>query len=387
MKIGIDARMWGRTGIGRYVKNLVIELEKIDIQNDYVIFVDKEIDKHYHPSNSKFKKWILNYSVYSFEEQINILPELYRARLDIYHVPHFNAPIFYSKPFISTIHDLTMNIKNFESTSQDKTTYTVKFYAQKFALSHAIRSSRAVIVPSNFVKSEISRKYGKNEKRIFVTYEGVDDQLTKNKVEDKGVINTKLETFRIKNDYFLYVGSTYPHKNLNNLVVSYKENLQKGLSKSQLVFAGSVDLFSQRLAGFVNGLKLTDKILFPVRYTDSGKINDEDLSFLYKGAMAYVFPSLNEGFSITPLEAQSFGIPVLLSDIPTHKEIFGDSALYFDPKSSIDISEKLLVIERDIELRKELVRKGYENIMKYSWKKMAEETLNVYNTVGSNLVH
>jgi len=130
---------------------------------------------------------------------------------------------------------------------------------------------------------------------------------------------------------------------------------------------------------FIYYIKLNNKFIFASKYIESGFVDDYNLSALYKGAYAFVFPSLNEGFSITPLEAQSVGVPVVISDIPIHHEIFGDSALYFNPKSNLDLSEKLLTIERQQELRHNLIMLGLENVKKYSWANMAKQTLELYN--------
>ena len=380
MKIGFDARLYGISGIGRYVKNLILELEKIDNTNDYIIFVTKEISDVYKPQNPRFKKWLVNAPVYSIEEQTTLWKEFMSARLGLLHVPHFNVPYFYKRKFIATIHDFTMLGLNFDATSKNQMEYLIKHTGQNLIIKKAIKKSAGVLVPSEVVKKDVLENYGVSESKIRVTLEGVDDSITKHIPTDGGVMRLKLERYKIKNKYFLYVGNAYPHKNLNNLIVAHKENLQNAKTTSQLIIAGKVDAFSQRLAAFVNGLKLSDKIIFAARYTDNGFVDDTELATLYKGALAYVFPSLNEGFSITPLEAQAVGTPVLLSDIPVHKEVFGDSVLYFKADSNIDLSTKLLEIENNDQLRNELIQKGYENIKKYSWAKMAQETLDFYNS-------
>lgn len=184
----------------------------------------------------------------------------------------------------------------------------------------------------------------------------------------------------IKTRYFLYVGSSYPHKNINTLIVSYKEFLERSGHNNQLIIAGKIDDFSQRVAAFSHALQLDNKVIYAAKFSENKYVSDKDLAYLYRGALAYVFPSLKEGFSITPLEAQAFGVPVVLSDIPTHREIFGESVLYFDPKSNIDITEKLTQVSSDENLRNTLIRAGLENVKKYSWRKMAEETLKIYES-------
>lgn len=382
MKIGIDARLYGETGIGRYISNLISELEQIDNENDYIIFVNDEASRRYTPQNPRFKKWLVNAKWYSLEEQILCFKEFWQARLDVLHVPHLNVPILYNKKFVVTIHDLTMSSFPTKPPKPKDQQYPIELDYKKSAyelvLKSAILRSKQIISPSNAIADEINKKYGVSRDKIKVTYESVDTAIVKGVPQDQGVLKTRLEELQVTNNYFLYVGSAYEHKNLNLLIVSFNEFL-KGLgTKVQLVIAGGKDRFVERLAAFSHALQLDGKVIYPTKYVETKYMPDRDLAYLYHGAMAYVFPSLSEGFSITPLEAQSAGVPILISDIPVHREIFGDSAAYFNPKSNIDLTEKLYELYKNQNFREDLVQRGYENVKKYSWRKMAEETLNIY---------
>ncbi len=380
MKIGIDARFYGVAGPGRYVSNLITELEKIDNKNQYVIFLTKKGSEQYKPKNPNFKKWIADIPWYSLEEQTLLLTEYMRANLDLLHVPHFNVPVLYRGKTVITIHDLTMH----EFDSKSATTlpgpmYQAKKAAYKFVINTAAHHAKKIITPSATVRDEVIQKLKIKPEKIIVSNEGVDDSLKAQAPRDERVLLTRIEEMGIKSRYFLYVGSAYPHKNLNTLIVSYKEFLDRTRLNNQLIIAGKIDDFSQRTAAFSHALNLDGKVIYAAKFSEGAKyVSDKDLAYLYRGALAYVFPSLKEGFSITPLEAQAFGAPVVLSDIPTHREIFGDSVLYFDPNSNIDITEKLNQIVSDENLRNDLIRKGFENIKNYSWSKMAQETLKVY---------
>ena len=384
MRIGIDARLYGETGIGRYISNLIRELEILDQENEYIIFLTDEGSKLYSPKNNNFKKWILNVKWYSFEEQIYGLKEFWQARLDLLHVPHLNVPVLYNRKLVVTIHDLTMS--NFTTLQNKGGMIPVEYkkMAYEYVLKTAVTKSKRVITPSAAVADDLVRKYSIKPDKITVTYEGVDDHIIRNIPQDTGVLKTRLEEFRINSDYFLYVGSAFEHKNLNLLVVAFNELLKAQNLRLQLVFAGGKDRFVERLAAFTHALGLDGKVIYPTKYTESKYLSDKDLAYLYKGAMAYVFPSLSEGFSITPLEAQAIGVPVLLSDIPVHREIFGDSVLYFNSKSNIDLTEKMQQMYKNKDFREALIDKGFENANKYSWKRMASQTLDVYRKIINN---
>jgi len=110
MKIGIDARMYGpkQGGLGRYVEQLVLELEKIDNQNEFVIFLRADNWNEYTPSKPNFKKVLANISWYGWQEQFKLTPIIKKEKVDLMHFPHWNIPLFYNDPFIVTIHDLIL---------------------------------------------------------------------------------------------------------------------------------------------------------------------------------------------------------------------------------------------------------------------------------------
>lgn len=383
MLIGIDARFYGSAGPGRYVSNLIKNLEQIDKENEYIIFVNKKGDSLYTPTNHNFKKWVADYKWYTMEEQLGFVLELIRARLDLLHVPFLNVPALYPKKMLVTIHDLTMHdYATAASSTLPSFVHETKHYAYKALVNYASFKSKRIIVPTEFVKNDIvNRLWGAKEEKIIVTREGVDTALLEYKETDQGVLNTRLDEFKIKSRYFLYVGSAYKHKNMEMLLISYRDALDNMGLEEQLILAGKIDSYSNNMAGFAHGLRLDDKAIFVSKYCDNGIVTDKDLAYLYQGALAYVFPSLSEGFSITPLEAQSFGVPVLLSDIPAHKEVFGDSVLYFDPNSNIDLTDKMLRMSKEEDLRKDLIQRGYANVQKYSWLEMAKQTLSIYKDI------
>lgn len=379
MKIGIDARLYAQTGVGRYVENLIRELEGIDTENDYVIFVTKKGSEAYRPSNPRFKKWILDIQEYSVSEQTTMVAELMKAHLDLLHVPHFNVPLLYPRKFVVTVHDFTMHGHTSEASTKSASVSKIKELAYRLTIQSAAKRSRAILVPSNTIKTEVlERMKGISAEKVTVTYEGVDPQLLAQTVKDLRILQTRLEEMRIRKKYLLYVGSAYPHKNLETLIISVKNALDENKLDAQLVIAGKVDFFSQKTAGFAHALQLDNDIVFAAKYTEKNKITDQHLAYLYHGATAYISVSKQEGFSVPPLEAQAFGVPVLLSDIPVHQEVYGDSVLYCNAESPVDISEKITDIMKDEALRKRLIEKGTENVKKYSWRKTAENTLRVY---------
>lgn len=186
----------------------------------------------------------------------------------------------------------------------------------------------------------------------------------------------------MKGDYFIYTGNAYPHKNLERLIQAFvlinKQSLsfrgQKKLVK--LKISSSRGVFTERLEKIVikNNAQKYVEIL--------GYVPDGEIQRLYKNSLAFVFPTLSEGFGLPPKEAIEAGTLAILSDIPVLKEVYADSVFYFDPyniRSIADSLEKVLAL-KDSE-RKDKIEYAQKFLKKYSWQKMAEETLKIYETV------
>lgn len=377
MKIGIDCRLWGESGVGRYIRNLVCNLQKIDDKNNYVLFVRKADYENIKYLASRRSGQILNFKWkiaiadirwHTLNEQLKFPSILNKENLDLMHFPYFSVPIFYNKPFVVTIHDLI--IHHFP-TGQASTLlpflYQLKLFGYKYVISHAAKNAQKIITVSNVTKNEITEHLKIDPKKIIVAYEGV----------DREILNIKHEISSIKNPYFLYVGNAYPHKNLDRLVEAFNILISQYPSVS-LVLVGQSDYFYKRLQGKVRKMRLENNIKF------LGEVSDLELNQLYKNAMVLVMPSLMEGFGLPAIEAMANKCLVLASDIPSLKETCLEAALYFDPYNIDDIAKKLRdVYFNDSNHHSDLVKKGYERVRRFSWEKMARETLRIYESCFS----
>jgi len=382
MTIGIDARFFGpkSKGLGRYTQKLVENLEKIDLKNQYVIFLRKENFDEYQPQNQNFKKILADYHWYSMVEQIFMPVNIYRQKVDLMHFPHFNVPVFYFGKFIVTIHDLILrHFPTRRASTLGFLKYWLKNLAYKIVIWLAIHRAIKIIAPSGYVKKDIISSFGVNGNKVVVTYEGSIDNLNlpQSSLESReGAPPLILRGGRgaLNKPYFLYVGNAYPHKNLDNLIRAFEILVCDFKKDLQLVLVGEKDYFYQRLKNFVrqNFPDAEDRIIF------TGFVPDAEMDALYKNASLYVFSSLCEGFGLPPLEAMAHGVPIVSSDATCLSEILGDAAIYFDAKNPQDMAEKISKVLEDESLRQELISRGYEQIKKYSWQKMAEETLQVY---------
>jgi len=361
MKIGLDARFYGpkQKGLGRYLQKLIENLEKVDSKNQYVIFLRRDNWHEYRPDNPNFRKVLADCRWYTFKEQILMPLKIRRAKVDLMHFPHFNVPLFYRGPFVVTIHDLVL--KKFptrRASALGPIRYWLKNLAYRLVIRLAVKKSKKIIAVSHYTKKDILRYFRISPEKIEVVYEGAPDtfwtnrkQLNKNK------------------PYLLYVGNAYPHKNLERLILAFQKLTQEEKSDLRLILVGQLDYFYQRLQnqfGELPGLIFTDFV------------SDEELSLIYRRAALYIFPSLGEGFGLPPLEAMAYGLPVVSSKAACLPEILGRAAVYFNPEDIEEMSEKIKLVLKNKSLQQKLISQGFEKIKEYSWPKMAQETLAIY---------
>ena len=198
MRIGIDARLYSESGIGRYIRNLLKYLQKLDSNNDYFVFLlKKDFDKVILGKN--FQKVEANFKWYGIEEQYKFPGLLNKYKLDLVHFPHFNIPIFYLGKFVITVHDLIhQKFQMNRVTTLNPITYKIKQFGYSTVFNIALRNSQKIFVPSNYVKKEILKKFSVYKDKIVVTYEGVDEEIKNIKLQiTNSQINKILSHFNI----------------------------------------------------------------------------------------------------------------------------------------------------------------------------------------------
>lgn len=367
MRIGIDARFYSPkdTGIGRYVQNLILNLGKIDKVNNYVVFGGETVRAEI--KNFQNFKWVkLRTRPYSIAEQL-INPLVFaKEKLDLLHVPHFNAPVLYPGRYIITIHDLIKHLSvGKKTTTLPHYQYLIKHLAYRFSVRVNLSRADQIIVPAFFWKEYLVKHFGVREEKIFVTYESATKSLSKkNNLNPLEVLNK----YSLNKPFVIYTGNLYPHKNVPFLIDGIRQFNASHEHRLELALACA------RNDIFKNAVETDETIKF------LGFVSDEELAVLYGQALALVQPSLIEGFGLTGLEAMSVGLPVLSSNSTCLPEIYGDAALYFDPKNTNDLVCKLAQFFSDQELSINLIAAGIKRVKQFSWQRMARQTLVVYKS-------
>lgn len=360
-KIVIDAREL-RTSTGRYIDRLLENLQDADtnLSHRYIVLLKPKDMGTWNPKSKRFSKLACPYKEFTFAEQIGLGIQLYRLKPDLVHFGKTEQPILYLGKSITTIHDLTT--MRFTNPSKNKLVFKIKQWVYVRVIKIAAFKSHHLLVPTQFVKEDVAKFTRTNSRKITVTYEAGDS------IAAKPIAMSELAGKR----YVMYLGRPMLHKNLGRLIDAF-EILKQSDPELVLVLAGRKDVLYRRYERRVKKRGLQDVI-----FTDF--VSDGQLRWLYENAQAYVFPSLSEGFGLPALEAMNHGAPVVSSNATCLPEVYGDAAHYFDPLDVEDMAAKISDVLTNDKLRKELIKKGRRQAGKYSWRRMADQTLAVYKS-------
>lgn len=360
-KIGIDGRLFSQTGVGTYIKNLIYYLEKKEFKDrQFYIYLMPGDYNNLSFKNKNIIKRKVNYRWHTLGEQIGFVFELCKDNLDLMHFTYFSYPVLYWRKFIATVHDTTpLMFKTGKASTKNRFIYNIKHLFFRFILCCQVHRAVKIITPTETVKKQLVDIYGnKISDKVSPIYEGVNYQILESK-ENK-------ELTKKFSNFFIYVGNFYPHKNVENLIKAFK-NVDK---KFKLILLGPDDYFSGRTLRCIDTSKLNKNVILLKNPSLS------DLKFFYKNAQALIHPSLSEGFGLPLIETAYFNTPIIASNIKVFKELLGNNYLSFDPNDVDDISKK---INSFIEKKPKF---DYTNITKkYSFSKMTDETLKIYQGV------
>ena len=259
------------------------------------------------------------------------------------------------------MHDLTT--LRFRNPAKNWIVFSIKRFIYIWVNRIVAHKSLRIITPSEYVREDVAKFTRINIRKIITTYEAA-EKITS---PTEPIIDLENESF------IMYTGRPLPHKNLDRLIESYSI-LKKDNKSLKLVLAGKKSFLYRQIEKKVLARGL-DGVIFP------GYVSEGQLRWLYENTIAYIFPSLSEGFGLPGLEAMVHGAPVISSSYTCLPEIYGNAAEYFNPLDEEDMAKVINKVIKSSELRKKLIKKGFAQAKKYSWQKMAEETLAVYEDI------
>jgi glycosyltransferase involved in cell wall biosynthesis len=235
-------------------------------------------------------------------------------------------------------------------------------------LARTVRSAHAIIAVSRHTAEDLARRTRVDAAKVHVI------PLAASLPVGTSDIDEVLARLKVPHPYILFVGTLEPRKNLMRLVRAYRRMASRGAAHS-LVLTGPIGWRYQALLRDISAVDAPGEI------TLTGAVSPSDLDALYRGADAFVYPSLYEGFGLPILEAMSRGIPCIVSTASSLPEVAGEAALPVDPRSTAGLAEAIERVVTDRDLADRLRRAGIARAARFSWEETARLTLEVYKRV------
>jgi glycosyltransferase involved in cell wall biosynthesis len=372
MHLLIDARMYSPnfTGIGRYVYEITQELFRQKPDWKFTLFLGAEEYKKFSAPSPNITAVLAPEKIYSAKEQTSFLKKLMSVKGDLTWFPHFNVPLMYPRKFVVTVHDLTL------SKFPGKKHSFVKNLIYNAIIKNALWRSKKILTVSENTKRDLMNDENVQENKIVVAGNAVGDEFL-DFIPDR---NFDLKKLGISQKFFLYTGQWRSHKNILGMTKAFHQFLQRKRAENpdfsaQLVLTGKPNPLYPEVLDYRKKHTLENEII-PV-----GLVSESDLLHLYSLAEVFVFPSFYEGFGIPPLEAMAMKTPVAASTSSAIPEVCGEGAVYFSPENTEEMSKKMEVLFCDEELRKKMIKKGLEQIKKFSWQDSAKKIIDTFESV------
>jgi len=380
MRIGIDctAAVHQRAGIGRYTRELVGTLARLDRRNQYVLFVagkpvpgspalglSQVLENNFRVRSVPLSDRIMAILWHRFRLPLPV--EAFIGRVDIFHSPDFVLPPTRARTIL-TVHDLSF-LRVPECFNAN-----LRIYLEE-AVPRSVRRADLVLADSKSTKRDLVGLLGANPARVKVVYPGVDERFCP---IANGVVLEEVRTrYGLPQRFVLSLGTLQPRKNFSRLIEAYSLLVTHYLSL-KLVIVGGKGWFYDEIFAKVRELGLEGRVIFP------GFIAEEDLPALYSLAELLVFPSLYEGFGLPPLEAMACGVPVVTSNTSSLPEVVGDAGLMVQPTDVEGLAEAMGHALEDRALREKMIERGLRQARKFNWEKSARRLLRIYNALGTS---
>ncbi len=378
LRIVIDARRLRDFGVGSYIRNLVHALGRIDRENQYVLVASEADAGELAGLPSNFVTAIYNRPDTSALDQVAFPLYLRQFSADMFHIPLNAVALFMPRPYVVTIHDMSSLLFGPASRTQK----AFRLYHFRRGLWRAAR----VIAVSAATRRDVETVLAVPPNRIRQIYDALDPRFLKNCGEAASEEYARerrkvLERYQVTYPYILYAGTIRPQKNIPRLVEAFAV-LRGDLESHPLYKDLRLIIIGDEISRYpaVRRAVIKTRVEHVVRFL--GFVPFETLHVFYESAAAFAFPSLYEGFGLPPLEAMASGTPVVTSSVSSLPEVVGNAAVQVNPENVFDIARGLREVLLDEDLRRELVRRGYEQVRRFSWENTARQVREIYQDVG-----
>ena len=371
MRIAIDIRKVNEFGIGTHVWNLVRNLAEIDQENRYFLLGSQRQFLEFGPLGKNFEHINVPEDNSFWNLHVRVPYCLRGHRIDVFHVPHYEAPLWVPTRLVVTIHDCVHLLFPQEGSSKFEN------YRRYLYTKHVLRSAERVIAVSESTRQDLFNIFDLAATKASVVHNALDGRFSvgHDPQEQKQV----LERYQLTDPFILYSGQIKPHKNIDRLIEAFavlKSELgsNKKYKNLKLIIIGDALSRHQYLrltvvrSGVQQDVRFFGFVPYPV------------LQVFYESAVMFTSPSLYEGFGLSPLEAMANRTPVVAANTSSLPEVLGDAAILVNPENVFEIARAMKQLLMDQVLRQDAIEKGLEQVKKFSWKTAAEKVIQTYVT-------
>jgi glycosyltransferase involved in cell wall biosynthesis len=379
MKIGIEGQRLFRLkkhGMDMVALELIRNLQKIDTENEYFIFVKPDVDTGCLTASDNFHIVELGGGPYPSWEQIALPKAAKKYGCDVLHCTSNTAPVFSKIPLIITLHDI-IYLESISILKKGGTWYQkLGNMYRRWNVPRVVKKSDYIITVSHFEKNRIKGFFGfpEEDKRLVAIYNGVSEHFVK--VTDQSELKRVKDKYHLPDNYAFFLGNTDPKKNTKNVLKAFSDYLKTPNPPLKLVMLDYEKSALDALLAEIGDKQLINHIHL------TGYVVNTDLPAIYSQCKLFLYPSLRESFGIPMLEAMRCGSPVITSNTSSMPEVSGGAALIIDPYKPEEITEAMIKLVQDDKLREDIIQKGFQQAQKFSWHAMAKEVLNLYKDIA-----
>jgi glycosyltransferase involved in cell wall biosynthesis len=373
MKIAIEAQRIFREnkhGMDFVALETIRHLQMIDKDNEYFIFVGPGKDYQGLSESENFHFIKLDNSNYAIWEQLSLPCAVRKIKPDLLHCTSNTAPICCKTPLLLTLHDIIFLEKR--NTKSLSVYQNLGWYYRRFVVPKILNKCKTVITVSEFEAQRIRGSLPNLKPEIHAVYNGYSSHFKE--IENPESISKKYIPHR---DFIFFLGNTDPKKNTVRTIKAYSIYAKTVLNPLPLLIADlSKDVITEILKQ--ENIEFVKHLIFAPGY-----ISNKDLPYIYNAAKLFLYTSLRESFGIPMLEAMACGTPVITSNTSAMPEIAGAGATLVDPFKEEQIASMIIRLIDDKEYYQLQVKYGLERVKHFSWKKTAQELLNIYTSLNS----
>jgi glycosyltransferase involved in cell wall biosynthesis len=377
LRIVFDARRIRDFGIGTYIRNLLAGLGAIDQTDQFYLIVNPE-DAGEIPAVPPNFEIVPHEGTNNVALRVLAFPHFLRQfHADLYHIPMNTVPLLMPKPYIVTVHDMSTILFG-ERQPGFREELKMRWFSRGL-----LRADKVISV-SDATRRDVQNTLGIPGSRIRMIYNAPDPIFT---AQIRGLELDEsyriMERYQINYPFLLYAGNIRPQKNIPRLIEAF--SVLRGELSSHLIYSDlRLIIIGDEISKYpaVRHSVIQSRVEHAVRFLGFVPINT--LRIFYKAAAAFVFPSLYEGFGLPPMEAMACGTPVITSNVSSLPEVVGDAAIIVNPENVFDIARGIREALLNDDLRQRCIVNGLRQVRRFSWKKTAEQVLDVYHEVAAD---